>query len=109
MPWDCIVAPDRMMLKDSSVPPLLSLAQSAAWRSIREAAGLKHVRFHDGRHTALTRLAEKGQADWVIQVQMGHVSPQMMKTYSHIRREALDKAAVALEPSFHLEFPDHNQ
>ena len=31
-----------------------------AWRSLRKAAGLPHVRFHDGRHTALTRLAEKG-------------------------------------------------
>jgi integrase len=32
----------------------------SAWRSLRKAAGLAHVRFHDGRHTALTRLAEKG-------------------------------------------------
>ena len=55
------------------------------------------VRFHDGRHTALTRLAESGQPDWVIQAQLGHVSPQMMKTYSHIRRKALDEAAGVLE------------
>jgi integrase len=34
-----------------------------AWRSLRKAAGLPHVRFHDGRHTALTRLAEKGVPD----------------------------------------------
>jgi integrase len=61
---------------------------------------LKHVRFHDGRHTALTRLAEAGQPDWVIQAQIGHVSPQMMKTYSHVRRQALDQAAAVLEPTF---------
>jgi hypothetical protein len=36
--------------------------------------------------------------DWVIQAQVGHVSPEMMKTYSHIRREALNQAAAALEP-----------
>ena len=41
-----------------------------------------HVRFHDGRQTALTRLAEKGQPDWVIQAQMGHVSPAMMRSKS---------------------------
>jgi hypothetical protein len=69
-----------------------------AWRSLRKAAGLEHVRFHDGRHTALTRLAEAGQPDSVIQAQLGHVSPTMMKTYSHIRRKALDGAAAALEP-----------
>lgn len=45
------------------------------------------------------------QPDWVIQAQMGHVSPAMMKTYSHIRRKALDDAAKSLEPTFPLEFP----
>ena len=57
------------------------------------------MRFHDGRHTAITTLAEKGLPDWVIQAQVGHVAPEMMKTYSHIRREALNQAAAALEPS----------
>ena len=42
----------------------------SAWRSLRKAAGLSHVRFHDGRHTALTRLAEKGVPDWVIRAQL---------------------------------------
>ena len=63
---------------------------------VTKSAGLAHVRFHDGRHTALTRLAEKGQPDWVIQAQMGHVSPAMMRTYSHIRRKALVDAAAAV-------------
>ena len=70
----------------------------SAWRSIRSAAGLRSVRFHDGRHTAITTLAEKGLPDWVIQAQVGHVAPEMMKTYSHIRRQALNQAAAALEP-----------
>ncbi len=69
-----------------------------AWRSIRKKAGLENIRFHDGRHTAITTLAENGTPDWVIQAQVGHVDPQMMKTYSHIRRKALDEAAAALEP-----------
>jgi integrase len=84
-------------------------AWRSAWRSLRHAAGLDHVRFHDGRHTALTRLCEAGQPDWVIQAQMGHVSPAMMKTYSHIRRKALDEAAKSLEPALTLEFPKHEE
>jgi hypothetical protein len=40
---------------------------------------------------------------------MGHVSPAMMRTYSHIRRKALDEAAAALEPSFKLKFPRHTR
>lgn len=82
----------------------------SAWRSILYMAarndedeviypGLLSVRFHDARHTAVTTLAEKGLPDWVIQAQVGHVAPQMMKTYSHVRRIALDQAAAALEPA----------
>ncbi len=70
-----------------------------AWRAMRKAAGLRGVRFHEGRHTAITTLAEEGLADWVIQAQVGHVAPTMMKTYSHIRRQALNEAADALEPT----------
>jgi integrase len=69
-----------------------------AWRSMLKAAGLTGVCFHHGRHTAITTLQEKGLPDWVIQAQVGHVSPAMMKTYSHIRRKALNQAAAALEP-----------
>src|SRR5262249_42702341 len=35
----------------------------------------------------------------VIQAQVGHVAPEKMKTYSHIRQHALNEAAAALEPS----------
>ena len=64
-----------------------------------KAAGLTGVSFHDGRHTAITTLAEKRLPDEVIRAQVGHVSPDMMKTYSHIRRQALDRAAAALDPT----------
>jgi integrase len=83
----------------------------SAWRSMRHKAArndedeiiypaLQAVRFHDGRHTAVTTLCEKGVPDWVIQAQVGHVAPEMMKTYSHIRRQALDLAGKALQPNF---------
>jgi len=78
----------------------------SAWRSVRKAAGLSRVRFHDGRHTALTRLAEKGVPDWVIRAQFGHVSPAMMAVYSHVRRQALDEAAKALEPDARPQEPE---
>ena len=41
----------------------------------------------------------------MIQAQIGHVSPAMMKTYSHIRRQALDEAAAVLEPTFEFAPP----
>jgi integrase len=71
----------------------------SAGRSILKEAGIK-ARFHDLRHTAVTMMAEKGLPDLTIMAQVGHVSPAMMKTYSHIRRQALNQAAAALEPNF---------
>ena len=35
----------------------------------------------------------------LVQAQVRHVAPEMMKTYSHIRRHALNEAAAALEPT----------
>jgi len=45
-------------------------------------------------------MAEAGLPDLTIMAQVGHVSPQMMKHYSHIRRQALNQAAAALQPSY---------
>lgn len=83
----------------------------SAWRSIRHKAArndegeiiypnLDRLRFHDLRHCCVTTLCEKGLPDSVIMAQVGHVSPEMIKTYSHIRRQALNVAAQALEPVF---------
>lgn len=71
----------------------------SAWRSILREAGIK-ARFHDLRHSACTTMLEKGLPDHVVMAQLGHVSPQMLKTYGHIRRQALNQAAAALEPKF---------
>jgi integrase len=69
----------------------------SAFRTIRTKAGLPKLRFHDGRHTVVTKLAESQLSDWVIQAQVGHVDATMMKTYSHVRRKALNEAAKALD------------
>jgi len=66
------------------------------------------VRFHHLRHSAITTLAEKGTPDWIIMAQVGHVSPAMLKTYSHIRRQALNQAAASLEPSFRTKQSEAN-
>jgi integrase len=71
----------------------------SAWRSILKEAGVK-ARFHDLRHTAVTTLAEAGMPDLTIMAQVGHISPEMMKHYSHIRRQALNQAAAALQPNY---------
>ena len=41
-----------------------------------------------------------GLPDGSIRVQVDHISASVMKRYSHIRREELNRAVAALEPKF---------
>lgn len=67
-----------------------------AWRLVREDAGVT-ARFHDGRHTFVTELAEAGVSDEVIRSTVGHVSNQMLRHYSHVRTEAKRTALALVE------------
>ena len=70
----------------------------SAWRSLRKAAGIPFLRFHDLRHHAITELAESQASDATIMSIAGHVSRQMLEHYSHVRldlkRKALDGLAT---------------
>lgn len=58
------------------------------------------LRFHDMRHQAITELAENGASDATIQALAGHLSPEMVRHYSHVRmhakREAIDQLSSGL-------------
>ena len=64
----------------------------SVWRSLRQSAGLPRVRFHDGRHTALTRLAEKGVGRLGDPLAVRARLAGWLST-AHIRRKALVEAA----------------
>ena len=57
------------------------------WESARKAGGVS-CRFHDLRHTFISRLAESQASDSTVMALAGHVSGAMMERYSHIRMEA---------------------
>jgi len=65
---------------------------------------LAGLRFHDLRHTAITKLAESQASDQTVMAIAGHVSRKMLEHYSHIRmaakRAALDSISTPL-PSAH--------
>ena len=61
------------------------------WESARKAADVS-CRFHDLRHTFISRLAESQASDSTVMALAGHVSRAMMERYSHIRMEAKRKA-----------------
>jgi integrase len=66
-----------------------------AWRNACKRAGF-HVRFHDLRHTAITKLAESPASDQTIISIAGHVSRKMLEHYSHIRMAAKRAALDAI-------------
>jgi integrase len=81
--------------KHCKFDPTKPLARwNTAWHSLRNAASLPGLRFHDLRHTVITELAERGVPDSVIMSIAGHLSKRMLDHYSHIRlaakRQALD-------------------
>jgi len=62
-----------------------------AWESARKAAKVS-CRFHDLRHTFVSRLAESQASDSTVMALAGHVSGAMMERYSHIRMEGKRRA-----------------
>jgi integrase len=70
-----------------------------AWRRALKDAGLA-MRFHDLRHTCITKLAEGQASEHTLMAIAGHVSRKMLEHYSHIRMEAKRAAldAIAVQP-----------
>jgi integrase len=68
-----------------------------AWRIACRTAGLRY-RWHDCRHTFVTRLAENPTVnEETIRALAGHVSKKMLERYSHIRQAAKQAAIATLE------------
>ena len=57
---------------------------------------LAGLRFHDLRHHAITELAESQSSESTILEIAGHVSPKMLRHYSHVRMAAKRRAVDAL-------------
>lgn len=73
-----------------------------AWR--KAAAPFVGLRFHDLRHTAITKLAEGKASDQTIMSISGHLDKEMLTYYSHIRDRVKQKAVDAIA-TYHPEKP----
>jgi integrase len=67
----------------------------SAWRAALKRSGLQ-IRFHDLRHTCITKLAESQASEQTLMAISGHVSRRMIEHYSHIRMEAKRAALDAI-------------
>ncbi len=69
----------------------------SAWRSLRRAAGLEGIRFHDLRHTFISLMGERGVPLAVLQGMVGHLSAKMIRHYTHISTQAARQAVELLD------------
>ena len=79
-----------------------------SWSTALKTAGIRHVRFHDLRHTFNTRLMEAGVLQEVRMALMGHSSgSKVHATYTHIelpvKREAIRKLELWMEHQLQTE------
>ena len=86
---------DRKQCAHEIIPTEPMHRWKVAWESARKAANVC-CRFHDLRHTFISRLAESQASDSTVMALAGHVSRAMMERYSHIRLEAKRKAVDTL-------------
>jgi integrase len=69
-----------------------------AWKSMLKRASLRHLRFHDLRHTFNTRLMEAGVMQEVRKAIMGHTSGGGINAvYTHVELPSKRKAIASLE------------
>lgn len=74
---------------DGKVFPFTHEVVSQAFNRARKQSGVKDVRFHDLRHMAITRLAEKLPNLIELSAVSGHKSLSMLKRYYHPNPELL--------------------
>ena len=73
------------------------------WARLLQQAGVRHVRLHDGRHTAATLLLSENVHPRVVMELLGHSQMRTtMDIYSHVMpalaREAADRMSALLLP-----------
>lgn len=106
------VQPDWFVFPFSSRVKPVDPARSAttiksAWEAVRDKSGVA-CRFHDLRHTTLTKWAEVGVPESTMLALAGHMSRAMLERYSHIRlsakRVAVDGLTIgnASKPENHV-------
>ena len=74
---------------DGGVFGMLPDSITRAFDRACQRAGVEHLRFHDLRHEATSRLFEKGLNPMEVASITGHKTLQMLKRYTHLKVEDL--------------------
>lgn len=69
-----------------------------SWDKLRQVTGCPNLHPHDLRHQCITRMLERGVQPETVRAIAGHVTEQMMRYYSHFRRQATYEAVMMIDP-----------
>ncbi|GLW72117.1 hypothetical protein Kpho02_44160 [Kitasatospora phosalacinea] len=91
----------RLPLHPAQRPPIEPATLTRHFNALLRRARLRHIRFHDLRHSAATLLLEQGAELVVIKELLGHAHIDVTATvYAHVRlrlqRDAIDLLGNAL-------------
>ncbi len=77
--------------------PLDPRKDQRAWAKLLQAAGVRHARLHDARHTAATLLLAQNIPARVVMEILGHSTIAVTQNiYGHVMPEAVTTATTAL-------------
>jgi len=68
-----------------------------AWRPLTKAAKLPGLRYHDLRHSFVTKHLEAGTPEYTLMAIVGHITREMLEHYSHIRIKAKQEAVERIQ------------
>jgi integrase len=98
-----LYAPDELIFATIRGTPLHeSNVHRRVWRPALEHAGLDELgyRFHDLRHTCVSRLVAAGADVKLVQAVAGHASPLItLKRYAHLLDSRISEAADRFDPA----------
>lgn len=80
---------------------------SHKFKQVLKDYGLRHIRFHNLRHSCATLLLKKEISLREIQEWLGHSSSKITKQYAHLDSSSKQKSANAIEKA--LSFKDNKK
>jgi len=90
--------PDNALVFSFLGKPMRPNTVSRAWHLLAVQAGVKPIRFHDGRHTHASLLLRQGVHPKVVQERLGHSTISVtLDTYSHVAPGMQEAAAKAFD------------
>lgn len=84
---------DRVICKENG-EPFLPKSFTRKWARTLEKYGLRHIKLHGTRHSAISLLLSEGVPLHIVQQRAGHQEPKMtLSVYSHVAKDNADLVA----------------